>query len=111
LTVADATTVALFMDSMPIGLLSYFGVPDPVFTGGFAGIESTVPFNRAELVFNSASTPAFAVDNIRYGGTAIPEPATAPLVLTAVATWILLRFRTRNGKSNPQKDRCLHPAR
>jgi hypothetical protein len=91
-TVANATTISLFMGSTPVGSLSYPGVPNPGFTGGFAGIESTIPFNRAELVFNSAVAPAFAVDNVRYS-PAVPEPATAPLVLAAFALACVTRNR------------------
>jgi hypothetical protein len=83
-TVANATTISLFMGSTPVGSLSYPGASDPLFTGGFAGIESTIPFNRAELTFNSVVAPAFAVDNVRYSGV-VPEPATAPVVLAALA--------------------------
>jgi hypothetical protein len=94
-TVANATTISLFMGSTPVGSLSYPGVSDPVFTGGFAGIESTIPFNRAELVFNSAVAPSFAVDNVRY--SPVPEPAVTPLVLAALAvacaTWNRRPFR------------------
>jgi len=83
-TVANATTISLFMGSTPVGSLSYPGASDPLFTGGFAGIESTISFNRAELTFNSVVAPAFAVDNVRYSGV-VPEPATAPVVLAALA--------------------------
>lgn len=82
-SVANATSISLFMDSTSVGSLSYSGVPDPVLTGGFAGIESTIPFDRAELTFNSVVASAFAADNITY--SPVPEPATAPMVLAALA--------------------------
>ena len=82
--VANAATISLFMGSTPVGSLSYSGANDPVFTGGFAGIQSTIPFNRAELTFNSLVAPAFAVDNITYSNP-LPEPATASMVLSALA--------------------------
>jgi hypothetical protein len=83
--VLNATTIALFDGATNVGSLSYNGVPDPVFTGGFAGIESTIPFNRAEVIFNSIAAPAFALDNIRTsgsGGSAVPahDPSTILLL-------------------------------
>jgi hypothetical protein len=81
--VANATTISLFMGSTPVGSLSYSGAPDPDFTGGFVGIQSTIPFNRAELTFNSVAAVAFAVDNVTY--SPVPEPATARMVLAALA--------------------------
>ena len=63
--VANATTINLFNGATNVGSLSYNGVPDPTFTGGFAGIQSTIPFNIVQVTFNSAAAPAFALDNIR----------------------------------------------
>src|SRR5262249_25384233 len=63
--VANATTIALFSGVTPVGSLSYNSTPDPLFSGGFAGIQSTIPFNRVQLTFNSVAAPAFALDNIR----------------------------------------------
>jgi hypothetical protein len=40
----NATTITLFNGAINVGTLSYNGVPDPIFTGGFAGIFSTLPF-------------------------------------------------------------------
>src|ERR1019366_2447052 len=48
-TLADATTIALFNGTIGVGGLTYSGSPDPNFTGGFAGIESTLSFNRVAL--------------------------------------------------------------
>jgi PEP-CTERM motif len=77
-TVVNATTVSVFSGATLLGSLSYTGVPDPLFTGGFAGLESTTAFNRVTLTFNSAAAPAFAVDNI--GIANVPEPSTFALV-------------------------------
>ncbi len=63
--VPTATTISLFNGATPVGSLTYGGVPDPNFTGGFAGIQSTLLFNRVSVTFNSAVAPAFALDNIR----------------------------------------------
>src|SRR5258708_18701288 len=41
-TVLNATLISLFDGSTPVGVLSYTGAPDPTFTGGFAGIQSTL---------------------------------------------------------------------
>jgi hypothetical protein len=76
--VPASTTISLFDGAVPVGSLSYGGAPDPLFTGGFAGIQSTLAFNRAELTFNSGVAPAFALDNIRT--SSVPEPGTLLLV-------------------------------
>jgi hypothetical protein len=89
--VSNATTIALFLGANPVGSLSYAGVPDPTFTGGFAGIQSTLPFDRVQLTFNSTVAPAFAVDNVRFA--AIPEPSTYWLMLGALVFGV--RRRTR----------------
>jgi hypothetical protein len=82
-TIANAATINIFMGTSNLGTLSYTGVPDPTFTGGFAGIQSTIPFDRVELTFNSTAAPAFAVDNIRFA--IIPEPSTISLTVVAFA--------------------------
>src|SRR5215510_8403750 len=63
--VTNATTINLFNGATNVGSLSYNGVSDPAFTGGFAGIQSTIPFNIVQVTFNSGVAPAFALDNIR----------------------------------------------
>jgi hypothetical protein len=78
--VANATTINLFTGATNVGSLSYNGVPDPTFTGGFAGIQSTIPFNIVQITFNSAAAPAFALDNIRTA-TTVPEPSTMLLLV------------------------------
>jgi hypothetical protein len=85
-TVANATTVSLFNGTTAVGSLSYTGTPDPSFTGGFAGIQSTLAFNRVALTFNSTAAPAFAVDNLEFAASpsGVPEPSTALLLLNAV---------------------------
>jgi len=82
-TVANATTINIFMGTSNLGTLSYTGMPDPMFAGGFAGIHSTIPFNRLELTFNSTAAPAFAVDDVRFAF--IPEPSTIWLTVVALA--------------------------
>jgi hypothetical protein len=78
-TVPDATTITLFNGATNIGSLSFDGAPDPFFTGGFAGIQSTVHFDRVQIAFESVDAPAFALDNVRFN-TAIPEPSSVALI-------------------------------
>jgi len=93
--VANATTISLFNGVTPVGSLSYNGVPDSAFTGGFAGISSTLPFNRAELTFNSALAPAFALDNIRVANVPVPEPSAMFLIATGMGVLLWRRRRTQ----------------
>jgi hypothetical protein len=86
--VPNATTVSLFDASNAlVGTLSANGVPDPAFPGGFLGLQSTVPFVRADLTFSPVAG-AFAVDNIQ-AAAAVPEPATVALMAIGVvsASW------------------------
>jgi len=97
--VANATTINLFSGATNVGSLSYSGVPDPAFTGGFAGIQSTIPFNIVQITFNSAAAPAFALDNIRTAnnGPTVPEPSTMLLVGTGIGLlWFSHRRRAHN---------------
>lgn len=83
---SDATTITLFSDDAIVGSLVYQGNRDPVFTGGFAGIASTIPFNRLALNF-PMEADSFAVDNIVYRTPGvIPEPATIFLVTSGIAS-------------------------
>jgi hypothetical protein len=98
-TVPNATTISLFSGITPVGSLSYLGLPDPVFTGGFAGIQSTIPFDEVAVTFNSAAAPAFALDNVRIATTAVPEPTT--LLLMASALGVLLWHRLWYRRTKP----------
>lgn len=93
-SIANATTISLFSNSTLVGSLSYAGVADPTFTGGFAGIASTLAFNRVAITFNSAAAPAFAADNFVF--SSVPEPST--VLLTAVGA-IFLLYRVRRVSS------------
>src|SRR6185295_632536 len=92
--VLNATTINLFNGVTPVGSLSYNGVPDFFFTGGFAGIFSTLPFDRAQLTFNSAAAPAFALDNIRIANVPVPEPSAMFLIATGMGVLLWRRRRT-----------------
>jgi PEP-CTERM motif len=82
--VASATTITLFNGVTNVGSLAYNGALDPVFAGGFAGIQSTVAFNRVEITF-AGGVPAFALDNIVVTGAPVPEPTTMLLLGTGLA--------------------------
>lgn len=69
--VPNAVTFNLFSGATPVGSIFFAGTPDPEFTGGFAGVASTISFDRVELQFSGS---AFAVDNIMFS----PEPMTVP---------------------------------
>jgi hypothetical protein len=64
-TILNGTIISLFNGATPVGSLSYAATPDPSLPGGFAGIQSTLAFNRIEVTFNSVSATAFALDNVR----------------------------------------------
>lgn len=90
--VVDGTTMALFSGDAAVGSLSYIARPDPFFPGGFAGIRSTLPFDRVELRFNPVAM-AWAVDNFRV--SAVAEPSPLVLLPGGMAVLALLGRRRR----------------
>jgi PEP-CTERM motif len=88
-TVLNATAVELFdANNASLGSLSFNGAPDPTFAGGFAGVQSDVPFLIAQVTFsNVAEGTRFAFDNLRFGPigtTTTPEPGSLALIALAL---------------------------
>jgi hypothetical protein len=76
--VPDGVTISLFNGATNLGSLVYSASPDPTFSGGFAGIGSTIPFTSAKIVF-SPSAVAYDFDNVS-ANAAVPEPATLAML-------------------------------
>jgi hypothetical protein len=100
-TIANGVTISLFDGATLVGSETYTATPDPQFPGGFAGVESTLSFNRADLVFDSASSGAFALDNVRTQvapvPVPVPEPATLLLLGSGLAGVAVRARRRRQG--------------
>ena len=96
-SIPAATTIELFAGSTPVGSISFTGIPDPIFSGGFAGVASDTPFDRAVLTFSDVGD-AFAVDNVTFAAnTASDEGQT--LILLSAGVSVLLFVRARRGES------------
>ena len=94
-SVPAATTIELFAGATPIGSISFTGIPDPIFTGGFAGDASDTPFDRAVLTFSNAGD-AFAIDNVTFSANkASDEGQTLILLSAGVSLLLFLRGRRR----------------
>jgi hypothetical protein len=92
-SVPAATTIDLFAGSTPIGSISFTGIPDPDFTGGFAGVASNTPFDRAVLTFSNLGD-AFAVDNVTFARTvSTVSDEGRTLILLSVGIFVLLGLR------------------
>ncbi len=62
--------------NISLGSLSFSGLPDPIFIGGFAGVQSDIQFARAEVSWDLGTR--FAVDNLRF--ESVPEPSSLALL-------------------------------
>jgi hypothetical protein len=95
ISVPAATTIDLFAGSTPVGSISFTGIPDPIFTGGFAGVASDTPFDRAVLTFSDVGD-AFAVDNVTFSANKASEEGQTLILLSAgVSLLLFLRGRRR----------------
>lgn len=95
-TVPAATTINLFAGITPIGSITFTGTPDPLFTGGFAGVASDTPFDRAVLNFSDVGN-AFAVDNVTFASSVSEQEAT--LILFSTGIFAILCLRAIHGAS------------
>jgi hypothetical protein len=98
-SVPAATIIDLFAGSTMIGGISFTGIPDPTFTGGFAGVASSTPFDRVVLTFSDLGD-AFAVDNVTFAKTVSTiSDEGRTLILLSVGISVLLFLRARRGES------------
>jgi hypothetical protein len=94
-SIPATTTIELFAGSTPVGSISFTGIPDPTFTGGFAGVASDTLFDRAVLTFSDVGD-AFAVDNVTFAANrASDEGRTLILLSAGVSVLLFLRARRR----------------
>jgi hypothetical protein len=89
-SIPAATTIELSAGSTSVGSIPFAGIPDPTFTGGFAGVASDTPFDRAVLTFSDV-VDAFAVDNVTFAKTVSGEGRT--LILLSVGIFVLFSLR------------------
>jgi hypothetical protein len=82
-TLPNGVTISLFNGLTDLGSLGFTAELDPVFPGGFAGIGSTVAFDKATITFN-ASALAYDLDNFNSVAAAVPEPGSLALVALAL---------------------------
>ena len=87
-SISSATTIELFAGAAPIGSISFAGIPDPIFTGGFAGVASDTPFDRAGLTFSGVGE-AFAVDNVTFGANRASDEGQTLVLLSAGVSVLL----------------------
>ena len=89
---ADDTTVSAYLGAVLVGseLFDTFGAGNG---GSFAGIEFLGGFDRIVISAAQVSNGAFSIDNLRFEGNAVPEPA--PIALLSLAMLMLAAARRR----------------
>jgi len=101
--VADATTMSVFNGPTFLGSLSFAGAPDPVFTGGFAGLASTLAFDHVVVTFNSVAAPAFAMDNILVASAVVPPPLPEPPTILLIFAGLLVALWARTPRARTRR--------
>jgi hypothetical protein len=96
-SISSATTIELFAGAAPVGTISFAGIPDPNLTGGFAGVGSDTPFDRAVLTFSNVGD-AFAVDNVTFSANRASDEGQT-LILLSAGISVLFFLRARRGES------------
>jgi len=101
--VADATTMSVFNGPTFLGSLSFAGAPDPIFTGGFAGLASTIAFDHVVVTFNSVVASAFALDNILVASAVVPPPLPEPPTILLIFAGLLVVLWARNPRTRARR--------
>jgi hypothetical protein len=101
--VAAATTMSVFDGPTLLGSLSFAGAPDPIFTGGFAGLASTIAFDHVVVTFNSVAVPAFAMDNILVASAVVPPPLPEPPTVFLIFAGLLVALLARTPRARARR--------
>jgi len=86
-----------------LGSLSFAGAPDPIFTGGFAGLASTVAFDHVVVTFNSVAATAFALDNILVASAVVPPPLPEPPTILLILAALLVALWARTPRARARR--------
>ena len=94
--------ITLFDGSTRLGSFGYDGIRDPDYTGGFAGIGSTVAFTTAKIDFHTGLSFAgsFLANNFVTRTRAVPEPSGLVLAFLGVPC-VVIGARLRRSSVNP----------
>lgn len=98
-TIVNGVTITLFDGLSNLGSLGFTAIPDPIFPGGFAGIGSTIAFDKATLTFSTTSA-AYDLDNFNSiaAPTIVPEPGSMVLVGLALCLAAVGSIRGRTAR-------------
>ena len=88
----DDTTVSAYLGALLVGS-EFFDTFGAGVDGSFAGIEFLGGFDRIVISATQVTNGAFAVDNLRFEGNAVPEPAS--IALLSLAMLLLAAARRR----------------